>query len=128
VEQRLKIGYVGPNEILSVFMFPAPKYPNEDHTFIKQVLCFQGLPPDTYVHHVFWDGNRQQFALVLYSEQFDIVPEAELLPIVPLNIYEAYHDTYGNIKAIAMLTRDYPDKADERKSVGSDWREKPPLF
>jgi hypothetical protein len=73
-ERRLKRMFVKDEDILAA-LIARSKY----H---QHIFTFPGLPSDTYIKHIHYDFDRYCITLILYSEEFEVVPKLNIIPII----------------------------------------------
>jgi hypothetical protein len=83
MERRYKIAYLTKQQLSTLFI---SNQITKEIIFTKIKLL--GLPSDYEVISIFEDLMRQCFGVVLYSKEFPIVPVAEIIP--PINVQVEY--------------------------------------
>lgn len=129
-EQRYKIAYISPDDLVSVFLRPPLSGPTkEDQIFRHQQIQLVGVPDDAEVHGVDYDPRRRQCMIHIYSNEFPIVPDGELIPLVHVIYRIVVADQNGNIVGTALKNDDpNAEFGGMCHQHGSNWRELPPLF
>lgn len=74
MERRLKIFHISTDILESFF-----NWRNEDSILLP---VFEGIPEDAHINHVYYDALRMSFAAVIFSNDFDVVPDGYPVPSV----------------------------------------------
>lgn len=88
VERRYRIAYIPDNALMNCLSLSAS---SPGDCLVK--VSLDGVPPGTIVMHRFYDQSRQKEAMVLWNDNWPVVPDADLLSEVKVTT------TYVQVKA-----------------------------